>query len=108
MSQTESPETEQSPETAPDQGEAQLEAIAEDSVEVEPQAPVETRTFADFGVREDIAEALAEAGAGTVYLAGRPAALADDLRAAGVTGFLHAGGDLLAFLKDALRRATPA
>ncbi|WP_061712705.1 DEAD/DEAH box helicase [Kocuria palustris] len=62
MSQTESPETEQSPETAPDQGEAQLEAIAEDSVEVEPQAPVETRTFADFGVREDIAEALAEAG----------------------------------------------
>ena len=56
----------------------------------------------------ETAKALAEAGAGTVYLAGRPAALADDLRAAGVTGFLHAGGDLLAFLKDALRRATPA
>ena len=55
-----------------------------------------------------LGKALAEAGAGTVYLAGRPAALADDLRAAGVTGFLHAGGDLLAFLKDALRRATPA
>lgn len=56
MSQTESPETDV------EQGEAQVEALAEDSVDVEPQAPAETRTFADFGVREDIAAALAEAG----------------------------------------------
>ena len=53
MSQTESPETDV------EQGEAQVEALAEDSVDVEPQAPAETRTFADFGVREDIAAALA-------------------------------------------------
>ncbi|MCT2181306.1 DEAD/DEAH box helicase [Kocuria sp. p3-SID1433] len=51
-----------SPDTAADQAESQVETIAEDSVDVEPAAPAETRTFADFGVREDIAAALAEAG----------------------------------------------
>lgn len=50
------------------------------------------------------AGALKEAGAVTVYLAGKPAD-PDALRAAGVDGFLQAGGDLLAFLNEALRRA---
>ncbi|GJD91192.1 Methylmalonyl-CoA mutase small subunit [Methylobacterium hispanicum] len=50
------------------------------------------------------ARALKEAGAGTVYLAGKPAD-PDALKAAGVDGFLQAGGDLLAFLAEALRRA---
>lgn len=50
------------------------------------------------------ARALKEAGAGTVYLAGKPAD-PDALKAAGVDGFLQAGGDLLAFLNEALRRA---
>lgn len=50
------------------------------------------------------ARALKEAGAGTVYLAGKPAD-PEALTAAGVDGFLQAGGDLLAFLTEALRRA---
>ena len=55
------------------------------------------------------AKALAAAGAGTIYLAGKPGAdLAEPLAAAGVHGFLHAGGDLLALLNDALRRAARA
>ena len=55
------------------------------------------------------ATALKAAGAGTVYLAGKPAAeLAEPLQAAGVHDFLHAGGDLLALLNDALRRAARA
>ncbi|WP_375464449.1 methylmalonyl-CoA mutase subunit beta [uncultured Methylobacterium sp.] len=57
----------------------------------------------------DAARALAAAGAGTIYLAGKPSAdLADALRAAGVHAFLHAGCDLLALLNEALRRAARA
>jgi len=52
----------------------------------------------------EAATALAAAGAGTVYLAGRPADLAEPLKAAGVHGFLYAGCDLLALLDDAIRR----
>ncbi|WP_430910470.1 methylmalonyl-CoA mutase family protein [Methylobacterium sp. sgz302541] len=51
----------------------------------------------------DAARALKAAGAGTVYLAGRPS---DALKEAGVDTFLYAGCDLLALLKDALLRAT--
>lgn len=52
------------------------------------------------------AEALAEAGAGTIYVAGRPSGeLAGVLAAAGVHGYLYAGCDLLALLNAALRRA---
>jgi methylmalonyl-CoA mutase len=56
------------------------------------------------------ADALARAGAGTIYLAGRPADLIEPLTQAGVTAFLHAGCDLLALLNAALRAAvrTPA
>ncbi|GLS44327.1 methylmalonyl-CoA mutase subunit beta [Methylobacterium brachythecii] len=50
------------------------------------------------------AKALKEAGAKTVYLAGKPAD-ADALKAAGVDAFLFAGGDLLALLADAQRCA---
>lgn len=46
------------------------------------------------------AEALKAAGAGTIYLAGKPAE-ADALRQAGVHGFLFAGCDLLALLREA-------
>ncbi len=49
--------------------------------------------------------ALKEAGAGTIYLAGRPADLAEPLKEAGLHAFLHAGCDLLALLNEALRRA---
>ena len=52
----------------------------------------------------EAAQALAEAGAGTIYLAGRPAELEAPLKAAGVHAFLYAGCDLLALLEDALRR----
>ncbi len=51
------------------------------------------------------AEALAQAGAGTIYLAGRPGDLIEPLKAAGVHAFLHAGCDLLALLDEALRRS---
>jgi methylmalonyl-CoA mutase len=54
------------------------------------------------------AEALRDAGATTIYLAGKPADLTETLRAAGVHGFLHAGCDLLALLGEALGRATEA
>ena len=50
------------------------------------------------------AQALKAAGAETVYLAGKPADEAA-LRAAGVDGFLFAGGDLLALLTEAAKRA---
>jgi methylmalonyl-CoA mutase len=50
------------------------------------------------------AEALAQAGAGTIYLAGRPTDLIEPLKAAGVHAFLHVGCDLLALLDDAIRR----
>ena len=56
----------------------------------------------------ETAEALAAAGAGTIYLAGRPADLEAPLKAAGVHGFLFAGCDLLALLDDALRRGLRA
>lgn len=56
----------------------------------------------------ETAEALAAAGAGTIYLAGRPADLEAPLKAAGVHGFLYAGCDLLALLDDALRRGLRA
>ncbi|MGC5777453.1 methylmalonyl-CoA mutase family protein [Methylobacterium sp. NFXW15] len=56
----------------------------------------------------EAAEALAAAGAGTIYLAGRPADLEAPLKAAGVHGFLYAGCDLLALLDDALRRGLRA
>lgn len=46
------------------------------------------------------AEALASAGARAIYLAGRPEN-AEALRAAGVTGFVHAGCDALATLQAA-------
>jgi methylmalonyl-CoA mutase len=54
------------------------------------------------------AEALARAGAGTVYLAGKPADLTEPLKQAGVDAFLHAGCDLLALLNAALRTAMRA
>lgn len=52
------------------------------------------------------AEALKAAGADTVYLAGKPGDLGEALVAAGVDGYLHAGGDLLSLLGTALARAT--
>ncbi|MBP1182564.1 methylmalonyl-CoA mutase family protein [Methylobacterium sp. PvR107] len=54
------------------------------------------------------AEALTRAGAGTVYLAGKPADLSEPLKQAGVQAFLHAGCDLLALLDAALRTAMRA
>ncbi len=63
-------------------------------------------TDAVYAERAEAAtRALAEAGAGTIYLAGRPADLIEPLKAAGVHAFLHVGCDLLALLDDALRRA---
>lgn len=50
------------------------------------------------------AAALKAAGAGTIYLAGKPAD-AEALRQAGVHGFLFAGCDLLALLREASQRA---
>lgn len=50
------------------------------------------------------AAALARGGAARIYLAGRPGALEDDLRAAGVDEFAVAGGDAL----DLIRRALDA
>lgn len=54
------------------------------------------------------ARALKAAGAREIYLAGRPGDLGDALREAGVTGYLHAGGDLLALLTGALATAAAA
>jgi methylmalonyl-CoA mutase len=51
------------------------------------------------------ADALRRAGAGPIYLAGKPGELADPLRAAGVHAFVHAGCDLLALLAEALAAA---
>ena len=50
------------------------------------------------------AKALQTAGARHIYLAGRPTDAEAALRAAGVTGFVFAGGDALATLQDAYRR----
>ncbi|MBE7218622.1 MAG: methylmalonyl-CoA mutase [Caulobacteraceae bacterium] len=51
------------------------------------------------------AEALRAAGARSVWLAGRPGALAERLRAAGVDGALHAGEDAAAALRQILETA---
>src|SRR6266700_1739979 len=56
------------------------------------------------GQAEAAAQALQTAGARHIYLAGRPAEAEAALRAAGVTGFVFAGGDALATLQDAFRR----
>jgi methylmalonyl-CoA mutase len=52
---------------------------------------------------EATARALQTAGARHIYLAGRPTDAEAALRAAGVTGFVFAGGDALATLQDAYR-----
>jgi methylmalonyl-CoA mutase len=52
---------------------------------------------------EATARALQTAGARHIYLAGRPTDAEAALRAAGVTGFVFAGGDALATLRDAYR-----
>ncbi|MBR0719609.1 methylmalonyl-CoA mutase family protein [Bradyrhizobium liaoningense] len=57
---------------------------------------------------EPSAGALQAAGAKHIYLAGRPAEAEAALRAAGVTGFVFAGGDALATLQDAYRRMEQA
>ncbi|MBX9933358.1 MAG: methylmalonyl-CoA mutase subunit beta [Methylobacterium sp.] len=51
------------------------------------------------------AEALRTGGAREIYLAGKPGDLGPALKEAGVTGYLHAGGDLLALLAGALSAA---
>lgn len=56
----------------------------------------------------DAARALKAAGAVTLYLAGKPGDLAEALTAAGVDGYLQAGGDVLALLTGALAHATQA
>ena len=53
---------------------------------------------------EAAAKALQTAGARHIYLAGRPGEAEAALRAAGVKGFVFAGGDALATLQDAYRR----
>jgi len=58
------------------------------------------RRYADLAVA--VAAAVAAAGPRRLYLAGRPAGLADELRAAGVDQLLSAGGDVLAVITDAL------
>jgi methylmalonyl-CoA mutase len=57
---------------------------------------------------EPAARALQAAGAKHIYLAGRPAEAEAAFRAAGVTGFVFAGGDALAALQDAYRRMEQA
>jgi methylmalonyl-CoA mutase len=57
---------------------------------------------------EAAAKALQMAGARHIYLAGRPAEAEAALRAAGVTGFIFAGGDALATLQDAYLRMEQA
>ena len=49
------------------------------------------------------AKALQAAGAKHIYLAGRPGEQEAALRAAGVSGFIVAGGDALATLQEAYR-----
>lgn len=66
----------------------------------------------DVYVAESVAAAtrLREAGARRLYLAGRPTALEDEQRRAGVTGYIHVGGDLVALLENAwaaLREPVP-
>ena len=54
------------------------------------------------------ADALSRAGAGTIYLAGKPRDGAEALQQAGVSAFLHVGCDMLALLNAALRAAVRA
>ena len=54
------------------------------------------------------AKALHDAGASHIYLAGRPGAQEAALRAAGVDGFIFAGGDALAALTEVWKRIEPA
>jgi methylmalonyl-CoA mutase len=51
----------------------------------------------------DAARALAEAGAAPIYLAGRPGEREAEYRAAGIAGFIYAGCDALAALRDSHR-----
>jgi methylmalonyl-CoA mutase len=48
----------------------------------------------------DVAKALSEAGAARIYLAGRPQEQEAALKAAGVEGFVYAGCDALALLRE--------
>lgn len=57
---------------------------------------------------EAAAKALQTAGARHIYLAGRPAEAEAALRAAGITGFVFAGSDVLATLQDAYLRMEQA
>jgi len=57
---------------------------------------------------EGAAKALQTAGARHIYLAGRPAEAEAALRAAGVAGFVFAGGDALTTLQDAYVRMDQA
>ncbi|MGI9051885.1 MAG: methylmalonyl-CoA mutase family protein [Ilumatobacteraceae bacterium] len=58
------------------------------------------KTYADLAV--DVAHAVKVAGPRRLYLAARPSGLAVELAAAGVDRLLHAGGDVLAVISDAL------
>ena len=49
----------------------------------------------------DVAASLKAAGVRQLWLAGRPSDLEESLKAAGVDGFVYAGGDVLAFLRAA-------
>jgi methylmalonyl-CoA mutase len=53
---------------------------------------------------EAAAKALQQAGGAHIYLAGRPGEAESALRAAGVSGFVFAGADVLAILQDAYQR----
>jgi methylmalonyl-CoA mutase len=55
-------------------------------------------TYTDNGAA--VAEALATAGAGRIYLAGKPTDLIEPLTAAGVTHTISAGADIFAALSD--------
>jgi methylmalonyl-CoA mutase len=52
----------------------------------------------------EAARALQAAGAMHIYLAGRPGELESSLTAAGVTGFIFAGGDALSILQEAYQQ----
>jgi methylmalonyl-CoA mutase len=52
----------------------------------------------------EMVRALAEGGAKAIYIAGRPREQDAELRQAGVTEFVYAGGDVLRVLEDAQRR----
>ena len=49
------------------------------------------------------AQALSQAGAVFIALAGRPGELESDLRAASVSAFIHVGSDIAATLESALK-----